>query len=514
MALHSNIVKRDIREWLRFCEQVQASTSVNMTESKASQEERIKRALSDYNYYVKTYFPIYAQADCAWFHIRAANKIKTDPNIFAILEWAREHAKSVHADIFLPMWLLAHGQLTGMILMGKNETDACNLLSDVQAQLQYNELFCHDFGDQYNIGSWEQGDFTTRQGVRFTAIGREQSPRGFRRNEKRPNYGVIDDIDDDEIVNNPRRVQKVVKNIMGAFYFALSIKGSRVVMAGNRIHHNSILANIVGDTRPGAPKRKGIYHLKVCATTGGYYQGKPEWSERYTLEELRRKMDKAGPVRSRVEFYHEHLVEGKIFLNKYIFWKPVPSLKKAIIVIGYFDPSFENTPTSDYKAIRVWALFPEGRYCIKSYVRRSELTSAFHWMVNFEKSLPEGTGVLWYVEQQFFNRPIRDALDEVRKITGHNLQVLMDTRQKENKFVRILKMEPRYSLGGVFYNQEEMHDPDMLEGNNQLMAIEPGYHSPDDAPDADEGAWHYLDQHLPGRDFKPVIGKRYNKKGW
>ncbi|MDN4015266.1 hypothetical protein QX233_22720, partial [Chryseobacterium gambrini] len=85
----------------------------------------------------------------------------------------------------------------------------------------------HDFGEQYNFGSWEDGDFTTKEGIRFLAFGRDQSPRGARENEKRPNYGVVDDVDDDDIVHNPKRVDKVVKKILGAMYFALSIKGAR-----------------------------------------------------------------------------------------------------------------------------------------------------------------------------------------------------------------------------------------------------------------------------------------------
>src|SRR5690606_15131640 len=128
------------------------------------------------------YFPKYADADCADFHIKFANACLKDPNFFGIAEWPREHAKSVHVTIFIPLWLIAHGQLTGMLLMGKNDDDACNLLSDVQAQLQYNELFAHDFGEQYNFGSWEDGDFTTKQGIRFKALGRGQSPRGARKN--------------------------------------------------------------------------------------------------------------------------------------------------------------------------------------------------------------------------------------------------------------------------------------------------------------------------------------------
>ncbi len=122
------ITKRDYSEWLEFCAQVQNSTSVAFNEDPKVQEERKKRALKDYNYYVRTYYPLYADADCADWQISFANACLKDPNFFGVAEWPREHAKSVHITIIIPMWLIAHGELTGMLLMGKNDTDACNLL--------------------------------------------------------------------------------------------------------------------------------------------------------------------------------------------------------------------------------------------------------------------------------------------------------------------------------------------------------------------------------------------------
>lgn len=498
------ITKRDYNEWLEFCQQVQSKTAVSFSETEAEQKARIKKGLKDYNYFVKKYFPNYADSDCADWQIEFANKCLADPNFFGIAEWPREHAKSVHLTIIIPMWLIAHGVLTGMILMGKNNDDACNLLSDVQAQLQYNELFAHDFGEQYNFGSWEKGEFTTKDGIRFVAYGRNESPRGARKNEKRPNYGVIDDIDDDEIVYNQKRVKKIVKRILGAFYFALSIKGGRVCMGGNRIHSQSILAHMVGDIKPGAKKREGIFHSKIVAlydivkdAQGNIIKARVAWPERYTLAEIVLKIKKAGPVLAKQEFFHETDVEGEIFKNEYFRFAVLPKLKQMQVIIGYFDPSFENNPTSDYKAVRIWALRHMKRYCYKSYVRRSELEDVFQWMIDVEKLLPKKVSIIWYIEKQFYTRPVKLALARVRKRNGnYPLYIIEDTRKKPNKYSRMVKMEPEYSAGNVYYNIDEENDPDMVEGNMQVKGIEPGYNGADDAPDADEGAWYYLDQHL------------------
>jgi len=510
------IEKRSYDEWKRFCDQIQAASAIPFGDTLKKQEERKKRALKDYNFYVRTYFPTLTDCDCADFQIGAANRVSKHNNEIAVLEWPREHAKSMHSNVFIPMWLHAQGKLTGMVLVGKNETDACNLLSDLQAQLQFNDLYAHDFGDQHNFGSWEEGDFTTKGGIRFVALGRDQSPRGLRKNEKRPNLAVIDDIDDDEIVNNQRRVRKVVEKIFGALFFALQIKDWRMIVAGNRIHAQSILAHIVGDIKPGAPKREGLWHSKIFAIDPK--TGLPAWHQRYTLPDINSKMKAAGSLMARREFFHENHVEGSVFKDAYIHWRKLPKLSSYQLIIGYFDPSFENKPTSDFKAVRVWSLLGEEKHCLKSFVRRSELSDVFNFMSNYEDSLPIGVGIIWYVEKQFFNRPIQDALfrhNAKRKREGkRTLIIISDQRQKEEKYTRIVRMQPDYENGLVYYNIAEMHNPDMIEGNNQLKGIEPGYKSPDDAPDADEGAWHYLNMHLPNRHFTPIIGAKQHKSTW
>lgn len=516
------IERRTYDEWKLFCDQVQDSTAVNISETKDDQAGRKKKALAPngYNFFVKTYFPIYADVDCGDFHISAAHRIcvkerpTEDPNLIAILEWPREHAKSVHADILIPMWMMAKGTLNGMILMGKNEDDAANLLGDIQAQLQFNALFIHDFGEQFNFGDWSEGDFTTKSGIRFLAVGRGQSPRGARKGQRRPNYAVVDDVDDDELVNNQKRVKKVVKTILGALFFALDTRGATLVIAGNRIHAQSVLAHMVGDIKPGAPKREKIYHSKVFAIDPK--TGRPAWWQRYTLDMINSKVAAAG-IYGRTEFFHENHVEGEIFKDAMIHWlKMWHLLKQYTMIIGYFDPSFENSTTSDFKAVRVWGGLstPSGdwqRHCLKSFVRRAPIIDAFAWMSAINDKLPTGVAILWYMEKQFTNKLFMDALsahNKERAASGKKqLIVLLDETQKDPKYIRMVQMQPSYLNNENFYNQDEMYNPDMIEGNNQLKGIEPGYQTPDDSPDADQGAWNILDQHKPSANFKPIIGR-------
>lgn len=81
-------------------------------------------------------------------------------------------AKSTNMDVFVPMWLMIQErrEINVMVLVGKSEGNAKTLLGDIQAELQYNQRYIHDFGEQYNAGSWEEGEFVTRSEVAFLPV--------------------------------------------------------------------------------------------------------------------------------------------------------------------------------------------------------------------------------------------------------------------------------------------------------------------------------------------------------
>ncbi len=159
-----------------------AASAFFSSDSENVKAARIRRARSDYNFFVKEYFPHLATKPTAKFQIKAAVLIKLTKCIRALLEWARGHAKSSHASLLIPLWLLLQEtpQLYFMVLVSKSQDAAIRLLSDLQAELQYNERLINDFGKQVLDGSWTEGEFNTTGGAKFMALGRGQSPRGLK----------------------------------------------------------------------------------------------------------------------------------------------------------------------------------------------------------------------------------------------------------------------------------------------------------------------------------------------
>ncbi len=112
--------KRQYEAWLKE-KQAIISTNPLHKETAEQQQKAIKRAKSDFVYFCKRYFAHLASSDFGWFHKSASQQIIDNIDIVAVLEWPREHAKSIVADVMLPLFLKARGQLTGMMIASANE---------------------------------------------------------------------------------------------------------------------------------------------------------------------------------------------------------------------------------------------------------------------------------------------------------------------------------------------------------------------------------------------------------
>lgn len=518
MASKADIV-RSWKEWQAFCETVQQATPVDRSESPDQKAKRIAGLLKDYGAFVSYYFPHYASAACGDFQIKASRKIQKSKNLFAVMEWAREHAKSTHMDVFIPMWLKAQEDMKVMLIVSKSLDAAKNLLADLQAELQYNQRYINDFGLQVSMGNWEEGAFETLDGCAFFARGRGQSPRGLRYREHRPDYVVVDDLDDDELVKNPDRVNKMLDWMKGALIGAIAIKRGRFIMAGNRIAKNSVLALFVEQLKELAKKQKergrksSAYHLKVNALKD---DGTPAWPENYSLDEIQDRIDVMGYRIAQREYFNNPIEAGTVFRPEWIQWGKVPSLQSCDHNLIYIDPSFKKTKASDYKAVRHWCKKGLDLYLRKAFVRQCSVSALVKWCYDYYESLSETDRslVAFMMEGNLLQDIILDDFEAEGELRGYMLPIMPDKRQKPDKFQRIEAISPLWERGKITYNEREQDNIDMKVGLEQTLAFEKGSGAHDDAPDADEGAIYILQRRGRQRRRDNKLGKRTHTQAW
>jgi hypothetical protein len=377
--------KKAFERYALQLKRISESSAVDYTETEAEKAAILDRCKFDYDFYVQKFFPHYAECACADFQVEEALAILNTKDIKAIEEWARAHAKSVHFDIFMPLWLhLFHNQLRCMLLVGKNLESAKKLLSDLQAECEANKQLLHYFGVLVQNGSWEEGNFITRTGAAFFALGKGQSPRGLRNGPHRPDYIVVDDIDDDEEVRNPRRVDQTVDWILKALIPAMGKDITRFVLVNNRIAKYSVLAKLA--------ENPNFHHRRVNALD---LNGEPSWAERYTKEHFQNLIKVIGWMAFQTEYQNEPHSEGKIFLDKYFQWRPTLRLSSYDRIIAYWDVAYSESKTADCNCVAIVGFTGGEKHVIKAYCRQSTMEGALMWMSGIYKRLPKTIHIEW-----------------------------------------------------------------------------------------------------------------------
>jgi predicted phage terminase large subunit-like protein len=323
-----------------------------------------------------------------------------------------------------------------------------------------------------------------------------QSPRGLRHRQFRPDYIVADDLDTKEVCRNPKRLREYANWICEDLLGTLDERGSRFVQVNNIFAPQTILTYI-------RDHKKGFQFIQQNATDTAL---NPLWPEKYSQAFYQNQLDAMGPLSFQAEYNNAPYLEGTIFRQEAINWSTIPRLDHFEHIIGYWDVAYSDAKTADFNAIKIWGLKEGKFYLIKAMVQQCKMEVAIKWMFDYTARLPESVRVNWYFESQFWNDALKMVYKEVASKYQHSISLIQAERPKGNKFDRIMAMLPFYQQGRICYNQAERANGDMQVGIAQLLAIEPGYKSHDDSPDADAAALDLLNKYQRGAAFRPRVG--------
>lgn len=489
----------EISDWIRNATEHSAAL-----ETESDKDKRRAKARKDFSFFVEHYMPHYAKSKSAWFHLKAAKTILKHKQLRYIAAWYRGSAKSVIFNIFIPLWLKIQEEKEyhTFVLVGKSFDAASILMSDLQAELESNQRYLYDFGEQKNTGSWEEGKFTTQDGTSYFALGRGQSPRGLRKKSQRPDLIVIDDIDDDELVENESRVNRVVKWINRALILAMNKGRGRVLVANNIIHEKSTVAKLIDKykkiltikrkqktaTITKDEEKELKYHYEISIVNIRNDQGESNWPQDMTEDEIDELIEEMGYADSQSELFNNPVTEGKVFKKEWIQYKNLPALNRYQHIVAYFDPGYKNTATSDSMALILLGLYQREYHIIKCYCGKVTRNGAVLWHYDLQEYLDyRGAACDFYMEEVFMLDILYEDFDDVSKEKGFHISLNGDTRSKPNKEQRIKSLTGMFERGKVFFNAKEENNLHMMNLVTQFTAFEPPKKTLVDGPDAFEG---------------------------
>lgn len=207
---------------------------------------RVEIAKESHYWFFHMYFPHYITYPTAKFQ-KDFFALSEDEykNPLAIMAF-RGSAKSTIFTLSYPIWsILGRQQKKFVVLLGETQRQAKQHLINIKRELEGNELLKNDLGP-FKEQEDEWGSYSLVlpwYNARITAASMEQTIRGLRHNQYRPDLIICDDIEDLSLVKTKENRDKIYSWITSEVIPAGDIN-TRLVFVGNLLHEDSFLMRL------------------------------------------------------------------------------------------------------------------------------------------------------------------------------------------------------------------------------------------------------------------------------
>ncbi|MFH1057809.1 MAG: phage terminase large subunit [Pseudomonadota bacterium] len=442
---------------------------------------RLARAEADPLWFFRAYLPHYFAKDCAAFH-RELIALLT-PRERAVVPVAVAAPRGFAKTTLVSFGYVLHQVLFAQrrfVVIGSDTADlACDLTGYLRLELTHNQRLIQDFGPRCQT-SGGQDDFIVGGEVRVLARGSGQRLRGLKHGRFRPDLVILDDLENDKNVKNPRLVRELLDWIREAVYPAIE-PGGNLFIIGTILSQRSALATLIQS--PEEP---------YCRFTRRVYRaldesGQSLWPARYSTEDLLRQKALMGSLAFNKEKMNDPRDEQGMFQEAWLrTYHPAELEGKALVTAGFLDPSLAAGETGDYKAVVTVGLDPASQvfYVLDAWVRRASIDQLVHAVLMRNA---RHAWLVFGVEDNLFQRLLLDEFSRAAAEARVTLPVKGVTHRLA-KETRLAGLSPLVERGLIRFAPGQGDQGLLIE---QLLHFpSPNVH--DDGPDALQGAVELL----------------------
>lgn len=478
----TNAEKRAWKDWVSFHKSLLESATPLDSETASEQVKRVNKLEANPEEWFKYYFPKYSKAEPAKFHIKAAKRFINNPRWYEVRSWCRGFAKSTRT-MFEVLYMTLTGKVKNVLFVSYSYDNAIRLLMPYMINLEHNKRIKSDYGTQMSVGMWNIGEFTTQDGVSFTAVGAGQSPRGSKKEDRRPDLIIIDDIDTDEETRNEKRIQDKWEWIEQALIPTVDISENiRVMFCGNVIAKDCCITRA----------QQHADHVDIVNLCDA--SGRSNWPEKVKQEDIAYIQSKISYISFQKEYMNNPLSVGSVF--KDIIYDKLPDLGKYQLLVCYTDPSFRESRKNDYKATVLVGKYKSEYHIVKAFVEQTTTANMVAWHYQI-MDIVKNHACYYFMEANFLQDIILQEFFKLGESAGRIVPIRGDERKKPDKFTRIESLlEPLNRSRKLIFNADLSADPHILRLEDQFKAFQPGSRAHDDGPDAVEGAVWILNHKL------------------
>lgn len=355
-----------------------------------SQAERIARGRRSIEYFAKTYLPnhfnlefgehhhdlcqmIEAQDTPEEIEARAKAGIYREGKRIARIE-PRGHGKSTFMLIAVPLWWLAYKLKYFVVLFGATEPAVISHFADLQElidpSINPDSLLLQDFPHLAPLAdfknqfvAWTDVKIRLLSGATVVCRGIMSKFRGMKEGGRRPDAMILDDPQDEEDVLTFYRREKTIRRFKKTI-MNLGSQECDIIVEGNLMHQESLLANLIRDRRVWDGKLYKAENLPPKAEDAMYvlgnskHDGSPLWPQRWSMKLLHQKKLEIGRDYA-IEFLNEDRGDDERIYNTNMFMRfDRRQLKlKGFRILAYWDPATgkKEAKNPDFASIAVVA---------------------------------------------------------------------------------------------------------------------------------------------------------------
>ncbi|MFH0873459.1 MAG: hypothetical protein V1846_01315 [Candidatus Komeilibacteria bacterium] len=334
-----------------------------------SREVRTAAVRDSHYLFFHVYFAHYVTYETAPFQQEIFHLTEDDKLKLCVLVAFRESGKSTIVATSYPLWaILGKQQKKFVLLLSQTQIKAQQQLRNIKHELENNEILKNDLGPfQEEADQWGVTALVFKQFNAKIAIGSvEQSIRGIRHLQYRPDLIILDDIEDTASVKTQESRNRTWEWFTNEIIPAGTTSKTRIIAIGNLLHRDSLLKRLQAHI---TSQGKGVYREYPIVDK----EGAPLWPGKFptpeSIEEERQR------VMDRIAWHREYLLEivsdnDQLILPSWINrYDKLPDESPRQILLS-IDPAISEKERADYTAM-VSACIYGARDTLRIYIMPS-----------------------------------------------------------------------------------------------------------------------------------------------
>lgn len=405
---------------------------------KMFRDRRIRTAITRKSHFLffHFYFAHYVKYPTAafqreLFHLSEREDIK---NLFIVA--FRGSAKSTIFTTSYPVWsILGEQQKKFVLILCQTQAQAKQHMMNLRRELENNQLLKNDLGPfQEENNEWGSSSLVfSSLNARITAVSSEQSIRGLRHNQHRPDLIIADDVEDMASTRTHEGRQKTYNWLMGEVIPA-GDRNTRLIVVGNLLHQDSLLMHLKRDMDEG--QLNAVFKAYPLIDK----DGRVAWLGKYpNSQALAEEKSRCGNEFAWQREYLLHIVpdEDQVIDPKWIkYYDEIPTNRDSYhgVFVG-IDLAISQRDTADYTAM-VSAVISghEDKFCVYILPNIINRRMSFPETISQIKSLEKAnksfySSVCFLVEEVGYQKAVIDQLCH-DNILAEGVRVSSDKRSR------------------------------------------------------------------------------------